>query len=617
MFPFHNIQEGYNMKKPWSISTTVRNPERIREFLKVLKMIEGEEWTRDTQQKYQIMLIQYKVYGYGSQQFYNGLSKEHFKLMSNSKPITYQQAKEILEAKNYTGGGDMRGRQSFNPLEKMGLAFIDSKNKVKISAVGSLFLREDYDLGNVFLKSFLKWQLPNPDSPDFRKDDGFWTKPFISVLHLIFQVNKIWSKLGNNPVGISKKEFSLFVPTLIDFNDIRDIAKEIIKFRIGIKKTKEDKKKYLEKYSLDYIKKFLDSDNEKLINATLKNTREYTDNIIRYFRLTRFIRLRGNGYYVDLEPRREIEIKSLLEADSGEPIEFKEREDYIDYLADIDKPLLPWDTTDKLNQIAKNIISEIRNLEKILGIVKFKEKPYSTFDKAKLKNYIQELRDVRRDLQEDINYQEFQDLSNLKEYIEILKSKIFVMDNRPLVLEKYITLALNALNDALEIKPNYPVGDDNEPTNTAPAGEPDIECFYQKFNSICEVTLLKDRSQWFNEGQPVMRHLRKFEENNPKKDAYCVFIAPSLHVDTIETFWFSIKHGYRGKSQKIVPLTIQQFIELLEILISMKEKNNFLSHNKLLDLYNSILNLNKISDSGKWINSIPKIIDTWKREVLA
>ena len=38
MFPFHNIQEGYNMKKPWSISTTVRNPERIREFLKVLKM---------------------------------------------------------------------------------------------------------------------------------------------------------------------------------------------------------------------------------------------------------------------------------------------------------------------------------------------------------------------------------------------------------------------------------------------------------------------------------------------------------------------------------------------------------------------------------------------------
>ena len=36
----------YFMKKPWSISTTVRNPERLREFLQVLKMIEGAESTK-------------------------------------------------------------------------------------------------------------------------------------------------------------------------------------------------------------------------------------------------------------------------------------------------------------------------------------------------------------------------------------------------------------------------------------------------------------------------------------------------------------------------------------------------------------------------------------------
>lgn len=34
------------------------------------------------------------------------------------------------------------------------------------------------------------------------------------------------------------------------------------------------------------------------------------------------------------------------------------------------------------------------------------------------------------------------------------------------------------------------MGDDNEPTFTAPANKPDIECFYQSFNSICEVTML-------------------------------------------------------------------------------------------------------------------------------
>lgn len=42
-------------------------------------------------------------------------------------------------------------------------------------------------------------------------------------------------------------------------------------------------------------------------------------------------------------------------------------------------------------------------------------------------------------------------------------------------------MGLNALNDAILIKPNYPVGDDNEPTFTAPANKPDIECFLSIF----------------------------------------------------------------------------------------------------------------------------------------
>jgi len=605
------------MKKPWSISTTVRNSERIRDFLEVLKKLEGQEWTRDNQRKYQIMLIQYKVYGYGSQQFYNGLSQKHFQLMSTPDLISFNEAKEILDSKNYEGGGDMRGRQSFNPLEKMGLAFLDSENKIRISAVGNYFLQEDYDLGEVFFKSFLKWQLPNPDSRDFKKEDGFNVNPFVATLKLIFQVNKKWSKLGSEPVGISKKEFSLFVPTLINYANIENVAQEVINLRLQSQKTKKDKKEFFEKFSREYIKIFLDTNDSNLIEATLKNTREYTDNIIRYFRLTRYIYIRGNGYYIDLEPRRNIEITGLLETYSGSVIEFKTREDYITYLSDITLPVLPWDTLEKLREIAKSIVLEIKNLEKILVVTKLKEKVLAKLTKEQLREYIEELRNTRRDLQENINYKESQELGNIRGYIEILKEKIYIMENRPLVLEKYITLALNALNDALEIKPNYPVGDDNEPTSTAPAGEPDIECFYQRFNSICEVTLLKDRSQWFNEGQPVMRHLRDFEEKNPGKDALCLFVAPTLHVDTIETFWNSINHGYRGKCQKIIPLSLKQFLELLEVLVKLRENNKVFSHEKLYELYEQILDLNAITHSDEWIKVIPVRIENWKRSVLA
>lgn len=50
------------MIKPWSISTTVRNPERIRDFLRVLKKLEGQDFNLDNQVKYQILLIQEHIY---------------------------------------------------------------------------------------------------------------------------------------------------------------------------------------------------------------------------------------------------------------------------------------------------------------------------------------------------------------------------------------------------------------------------------------------------------------------------------------------------------------------------------------------------------------------------
>ena len=103
-------------------------------------------------------------------------------------------------------------------------------------------------------------------------------------------------------------------------------------------------------------------------------------------------------------------------------------------------------------------------------------------------------------------------------------------------LEKWTNIALNIINDALLIKPNSPLGDDNEPIFTAPAGVSDIECLYDGFGAICEVTMLTGRDQWFNEGQPVMRHLRDFENQHSATPNYCLFVAPSLHQDTMNTF---------------------------------------------------------------------------------
>jgi len=50
------------MPKLWSISTTVRNPARLTDFLRVLKQLEGTDFNKEGQKKYQILLIKERLY---------------------------------------------------------------------------------------------------------------------------------------------------------------------------------------------------------------------------------------------------------------------------------------------------------------------------------------------------------------------------------------------------------------------------------------------------------------------------------------------------------------------------------------------------------------------------
>lgn len=608
------------MKKPWSISTTVRNPDRLRDFLFVLKELEGQPFNSENQIKYQILLIQNKLY---KPTDLTREQKEYFDDIEKEMPFSV--AKEIFNAQDYEDPA-MRGRNSVAPLNKMGLCIAkNSAEGVRITPLGEYFLSEEYDLGKLFFIHFLKWQLPNPASRTFSESNGFAIKPFIGTLHLINEVNKRWGKLGNDPIGISKDEFSLFASTLIDYENIKKQADKLIDYRTGLRLQKDDKskKQFREKFRKDFAKTFLGTSKDSEINKFLNNLKDYGDNAIRYFRLTRYVHIRGGGFYVDLEPRRSIEIDKLISTDNASPLAFENTDEYIEYLADIKQPVLPWETKPELEKITEKLSGDVQDYvndlkSKTITIPPFHFQKIESLIADQLKQYIEELRGYRRKLQELETHFESQDVIKIQEYISALKG-IHQSDNKKSIeLEKLATLALNALNDALEIKPNYPVGDDNEPTFTAPANKPDIECFYDKFNSVCEVTMLTDRSQWYNEGQPVMRHVRDFESSHTDKTAYCLFIAPRLHQDTVETFWMAIKYGYKGATQRIVPLSITQFIRLLEILLEIRKEGKRFTHDELLNLYKQILGLTEhVSHSEEWIERIPETITAWQKSVLA
>jgi hypothetical protein len=284
-------------------------------------------------------------------------------------------------------------------------------------------------------------------------------------------------------------------------------------------------------------------------------------------------------------------------------------------MADISKPILPWETKEEYIKIISNIIEDIKDYESKLEITAKEILEYQDFNETQLKDYILELRNYRRYLQNQENHQKSQEVEQINKYIEQLEN-IYDFEDKPILLEKLSSLGLNALNDALGIKPNYPVGDDNEPTFTAPANTPDIECYYENFNAICEVTMLKSRDQRYNEGQPVMRHLRDFEGQNDDKKAYCLFIAPTIHRDTLNTFWMAIKYEYEGQKQNIIPLTINNFTQLLKILVEIKKSGKFLKHQEIGHLYDEIINTSiNFSDSGQRLDNIPNTINNWQKEL--
>ena len=597
------------MLKAWSITTTVRNPERLRDFLVALKPLENKTWDEASQENYQKLLIKNRLYGFGNTQFYNGLTASIVKLINDTdSEIDDDTIDEIIKLKNYTDFA-MRGRQSINPLTKFGFVIIDS-GTVKITELGKKLIASEKDAGDVFLKSFIKWQIPNPASNDFPNEGNYDVVPFVATLKLISEVNRIEAEQGNNAVGISKREFSLFAPSLVKYVDIENYAEQIVKLRALQKgKTKQERKEIRDDYRKQFAIKFLGTTNQNAIDKLLKNLKDYGDNAIRYFRLTKFIRIRGNGFYIDLEPNRHTETEALFESEFYKSKYFADRNAYVDYMSDDSLPVLPWQTKDKLSEIANDVYNDITELQNNLGLTVEAKKEISSMSENDLTLYVNDLREIRKDLQEKDNHIKSQPVSSITQYIEQLEN-IFDFENRALMLEYLSTMGLHALNDAKEIKPNYPVGDDNEPTSTAPGGMADIECFYDNFNMICEVTMLNGRDQWFNEGQPVMRHLRDFE--NSHDNACCIFIAPTIHTDSAETFHIANTIGYKGSKQRIAPLTIKQFVELLKTLKQMREANKKFTHDNLKILLNDIADsANNISNSDDWVANTQNILNSW------
>lgn len=589
---------------PWSISTTVRNPARLRDFLLVLERFQGRPFDSQTQKEYQIALIQERLYQPSQ-------IPESLKLRYHDyeQPLSWEDAKCIFEMKKYVDPA-MRGRQSVNPLNKLGLAIaLQRMGEVRITAAGQRLVANETTASEVIFSALLKLQYPNPLNKDFSASRGFNIIPMIAVMRLLEHLR------SKGKHGLTREEFCFFIPTWLDTSDLQNQAERIVEYARLQQGSKQG-------YLLEWLHEFY---GEPVSNkdTRYKNLYDYGDNAMRYFRFTKYFSITfatpAGGWIIDVEPTRRREVEMLIQEMDGNAKPFGSLEEYLSYLGDPLQPPLPWKRESELCQIIVDLQTRVQTLVPEGVSDDYQRSMLTPPDGLTLPQLEQRADDLRKLIRElTIRVRQSQIRWNLQA-IEALRGDLLNARKNltePAALEKLIFDILAAFDDELAITPNYPMDDTGNPISHASGNRADIECSYNQFRMIVEVTLDSGRHQWVREGQPVMRHLRDFEQRFPDSEVFCLFLAPRIHQDTYSQFWFAVRYEYGGQPQKIVPLSFDQLADVMQAVANYIQKHQQFSHQLLYELLQQANDgLDKLSGYHKWREHIQSVIDKWCQRV--
>jgi hypothetical protein len=600
------------MANVWSFNTTIRNPERMENMLRALSEMEGVEFDAAGQEKFFGLQIKKRLYKPTARTLDDPelISAVHSDESGNDLDDSVVEA--ILERYHGAVDGAGRGRTAAGIMNRFGLCVaLQARGPVVITPLGEKWLNDEIDDDELFTKFFLKWQYPNQIESGY---SSFNIKPFVGVIALIKRVNQLWEEQGKNPVGLSKEEYRLFVPSLITGTQIEDYAQRIIEYRTA-------RRAHSGRDQTNFAKDFADQRARTIfgtstdIAKSLRDLRDYADSSVRYFRMSGMIIERGGDTHIDIARDKQVEIARLLETISPAADTFDSYEDYFNFISDNNSLELPWQNEADLQEISQQLTGQLRTESREIN--------------ANVDNYLTETAEQSTQqkvysLQESLNEVRLQKLKGLRHNTEVLDECISrlstitsdryqLLTARPsLDFEWYTTQALMVINDAVSVEPSFKIGDDGIPTGFR-ANVSDIECLYESFGMTVEVTLTRGRDQWYAEGQPVPRHLRDFEDRQQMDNIYCLFVAPFIHRDSLNTFWNSNKHGFEGtRRQNIIPLTIGEFIDVLTI-ARQKIADNSLDHDVLHSLLRDIsAGVNQYEIPAEWVEQFASYINSWR-----
>lgn len=542
--------------KVYSINTTIRNPKRNADFLKLFKKYDKLVMDNINTYKYFFYLVQNGIYTFTNIPI---SVKEKLELgieLSDDEVI------DAIEKNPQATGLHGRVMTQLRALKDQGFLRFEKaargQNKITITKLGHEIIDNEIDGTITYTKAMIGLHAKNPARSSMLNE----SVPFLNTLFVINEVNKEWRNMGHEPKGILRHEFGTFVLSMKDC-DYKRAANDIIEYR------KRNRYKINEKDIINHLNK--NDILELKMNSVIA---DYPDDVFRKFEMTGLLVARGQfGYrYIDFSKYNMEKVKIILEDYKNYSFKhFTTEDDYYFYLENIK---IPWE---KDELIRRKVIESKCD---VLGL-KFDEKLDLTSQEQMLDQmfYRKALDNAIKDIELELIKQELKILAGTSD----AETKFGDL-GEPLRLEYLLALLLGKIYGTSKLVSNIIYAENGKPLHYAPAGKSDIILYDEKGSYILEPTMQKGRNQQLNnETTNIVRHV-EIEKEKSGLDFRVLMIAPVIHIDVTRFF----KYMVVSEDAKIIPASIERstqlFIDNSQIESLNRDFDNLVEHMKETDL---------------------------------
>jgi len=392
--------------------------------------------------------------------------------------------------------------------------------------------------------------------------------PFLATLRACYELD-----------GISKEELAIFLLPVLKDDDISPSIEKIKAFReqlsrySGIERKKFIQNIHFEEFANVYAEELasgqyhtresITSTEHEFLNKKVRNSLDVADAAIRYFRATKIVTLSADYRKLVISPMYRNEARRILNEMELPIVDYDNVEEFYEYMGNPDIPQLPWENKEELT--AKAIALGVSSsTAKNLSVVELK----NIIESKVIQSKEQKIREYMLTAQ---GQEEVQDIIHV--FNRIKQNDVI---DRPLFFEWNVWRAFVSMDDCENPKPNFTIDDDLKPLSTAPGNMADMEIEYNdSFVVLTEVTLSSGARQYDTEGEPVTRHIGRYQKQEMQstvaRTVYGLFIAPKINPATRDYFYVHLKHFSNpefGGYLNIIILNTAQFIDVFSFCFS-------------------------------------------------